>query len=191
MEIIDHAIDTLRNMSADEVRVMLAIAVSGCGLCGYVFFLLGKARGWTDRHLEVDRDNVVVESAILRDLPDGRIELAIETADRMPSLHEVLCDAHLETKAKSRVALCKPGDPLFGEGHDHAVAMERVGLLVTGADPVATQSALLGRHSDYHVDSTAIFFTSTRVKTAERWRISSKRTRATLNGWKTRVSTGG
>ena len=155
-------IDTLLNMSREEIRVLLAIAASACALCGYVFFMLGKARGWADRHAEVDRNNVVVESAFLRELPGGRVELAIETADRMPTLHEVLCDARLERLARARVSSCEPGDPLFGTGDDHYIAMERVGLLITGADHIATQSAMMGRHDDYHIDTVAVLLTSAR-----------------------------
>ena len=155
-------VDTLLGMSREEVRVLLAIVVSCCGLCGYLFFLLGKARGWTDRRREIGRNNVVVESAIFRDLPDGSIEFAIETADRMPPLSELLCDGHLEARARKLVSSCVPGDPLFGHGHDHYVAMERVGLLITGSDPVATQSALLGRHDDYHLDRVAFVLTCAR-----------------------------
>lgn len=155
-------IDTLLNMSRDELRVLLAIMLSSCGLFGYIFFLLGKARGWADRRREIARDNIVIESAILRDLPDGRIELAIETADRMPPLAEVLCDGHLEARARTLVATCKPGDPLFGHGPDHYKAMERVGVAITGADLVATQSALFGRHGEYHLDRTAFIITGAR-----------------------------
>lgn len=155
-------IDTLLNMSRDEIRVLLAIAVSACGLCGYLFFVLGKARGWNDRRNEIDRNNVVIESAILRDLPDGTIELAIETADRMPPLAEVLCDDHLASRARGRVSACVPGDPLFGAGDDHYVAMERVCLLITGSDPGATQSALMGRHEEYHLDRVAVLLTAAR-----------------------------
>ena len=155
-------IDTLLGMSREELRVLLAILTSACALFGYLFFVLGKARGWRDRHNAVQRDNVVVESALFRDLPDGRVELAIETADRMPQLGEVFCNARLEGRVRAHIPRCVPGDPLFPPGDDHYIAMERVGLLITGSDTIATQSALHGRHDDYHLDRVAVFLTAAR-----------------------------
>jgi hypothetical protein len=155
-------VDTLRGMSAEEWRVLLAILASCCGLVGYMFFALGKARGWNDMRKEIDRNNVAIESAIFRDRPDGKVELAIETADRMPHLSEVFCNARLESRVRVHVPRCEPGEPLFRPGDDHYLAMERVGLAITGSDPVATQSALLGRHDEYHLDQVAFMLTAAR-----------------------------
>lgn len=155
-------IDTLLGMSREELRVLLAILTSACALFGYIFFALGKARGWRDRRNAIERDNVVVEAAIFRDLPDGRVEFAIETADRMPHLNEVFCNARLEARVRAQVTRCTPGEPLFPPGDDHYVAMERVGLLITGSDTIATQSALLGRHDEYYIDEVAVILTAAR-----------------------------
>lgn len=155
-------IDTLLGMSREELRAVLAILTSACALFGYIFFVLGKARGWNDRRNAIERDNVVIEAAIFRDLLDGRIEFAIETADRMPHLNEVFCNSRLEQKVRAQIPRCTPGEPLFPPGDEHYVAMERVGLLITGSDPIATQSALLGRHGDYHIDEVAVILTAAR-----------------------------
>ncbi len=149
-------------MTKEEWRIFIAILVSLCSLVGTMSFLVGRAKGWRDRHNHVDRDNLVVESAIFKPLPDGRIEFAIETLDRLPTLHEVFGNPHVEGIVRKLVGRRKAGEPLFTSGQDHYDAMERVCTFITGPDPAATQSAMFGRHDDYNIDDTAVILTSAR-----------------------------
>ncbi|MBP9669329.1 MAG: hypothetical protein KBE09_03500 [Candidatus Pacebacteria bacterium] len=160
MEWITKIVTTLQGITKEEWRIFIAIAVSLCSLVGTLSFLYGRAKGWRDRRNHIDRDNLVVESAIFKARSDGRIEFAIETLNQLPTLHAVFGNPHLEHAVRKAVTRRTSGQPLLAPGSEHYDAMERVCTYVTGPDPAATQSALFGRHDAYYVDETAVLLTS-------------------------------
>lgn len=155
--------DTISGLTKDEWRVILALVVSVGSLTSYLFFVLGKARGWRDVRKAIDRDNIVVESVILVPTKDPKVfGFTIETLNLLPTLHEVFASTQLEGHIKRQVAKTKEGAPLFPAGELRYTAMERACLYITGCDPVATQAAMCGRHNDYHSDSVAMYLTAAR-----------------------------
>lgn len=151
--------EILGNVTPEEWRIFIGIAVGLCALTGYIGHEIGRFRGWSDRRHSRDRDNVIEASVILRPLPDGRTEFAIETEDQLPTITQVFGNPHLEAKVRTNVPRCMIGGQLLPPGRDHYLAMERAGIHVTGPDPVATQSAMFHREGELHADLTAFMLT--------------------------------
>lgn len=112
-----------------------------------------------DKRHNLDRDNIVIVTAILDPVTDG-VEFMAETHPGAPLIGTVFTSDHIAAEARRRSLHCTPGRPLFVLGtDDHYKAMEQAYRFLSGPVPSATEAAATGHHDEQRISSQKMLLT--------------------------------
>jgi hypothetical protein len=130
-------------------------------IVGGLALWLGRLWGWRASRREqsqfkkrLDDDHIVIERLVFEET-DGGIIFDRETEGGIHALKDVFGSNGLVVKIRAAIRRSENGARIFPSGALHRLMMERVEAYITGNDRSASQSAMFGRKSEYHLDQTA------------------------------------
>ena len=153
-----HWLRTFQEWSGLDTHQMQWMAAAFAIITG-ISLWLGRSWGWAEsRYLYKKGDDhgqhIIFERLIFIENDDGTVFFDRETDSGAFTLDEIVDSPDLCTLIRHAIKHSKDGR-ILPSGRDHRIMMSRFDAHITGNDQSASQSAMFGRHSEYHQDEVA------------------------------------